>query len=142
MFVLIVGSVDMTAYPITKHCYFERRCFIYRLFLLFISTSSFLLFLYTASWKCNRYYLHASMPVKIFCFTLCSILSTRRRNIRLFYIVTMLFYELHTFVPLTQKHFESFKQIDKSESDLKGNPKTLLIWYNSTKPLNDYYCYL
>ena len=39
----------------------------------------------------------------------------------------MLFYKLHTFVPLTEKHFESFKEIDKSESDLKGNPKTLLI---------------
>ena len=47
---------------------------------LFISTFSFLLFLYTVSWRYKRDYLHASIDVF---FISCSILSTWWRNIRL-----------------------------------------------------------
>ena len=40
-------NVDMTTYPLTKYYYIiESVHFIYRLFILFISTFSFLLFLY------------------------------------------------------------------------------------------------
>ena len=50
LFVLIVGCVYMTTHPLTKYDHImERVCFIYRLFVLFISTSSFLMFLYTVS---------------------------------------------------------------------------------------------
>ena len=61
LFVLTVGFVDMTTYPLTKYCYItERIYFIYKLFILFISTSlSLLLFLYTV-WRYNRDYFHAS----------------------------------------------------------------------------------
>ena len=61
LFVLTVGYIDMTAPPLTKYYYIiERAYFIYNLFILFISTLSFLMFLYTLSWKYNRDYLHAS----------------------------------------------------------------------------------
>ena len=44
--------VDMTTYPLTKYyCIVERVSFIYRLFILFISSFSFLLFLYTVPWR-------------------------------------------------------------------------------------------
>ena len=50
LFVLIVGCVYMTTHPLTKYDHImERVCFIYRLFVLFISASSFLMFLYTVS---------------------------------------------------------------------------------------------
>ena len=42
LFVLAVGYVDMTTYPLTKYYYIiERVYFIYRLFILFISIFSF-----------------------------------------------------------------------------------------------------
>ena len=41
----------------------ERVYFIYRLLLVFIITFSFLLFLYTVSWRYNRDYLHASIDI-------------------------------------------------------------------------------
>ena len=64
LYVLTVGYVDMTTYPVTKYfCIIERVYFIYRLFMLFISTLSFLLFLYTVSWKYMRDYLHASINI-------------------------------------------------------------------------------
>ena len=64
LFVLTVGYVDMTTYPLTKYYYIiERVYFIYRLFILFISTFSFLLFLYTVSWRYKRDYLHASIDI-------------------------------------------------------------------------------
>ena len=45
LLVLTVGYVDMTTYTPTKYYYIiERVCFIYSLFILFISTLSFLLF--------------------------------------------------------------------------------------------------
>ena len=49
---------------------------------LFISTLSFLLFLYIVPWRNKGHYLHASYT---YCFILCSILLTPRWNIRLFY---------------------------------------------------------
>ena len=52
LFVLAVGYVDVKTYPLTKYSYIiERLYFIYRLFKLFNSTFSFLLFLYTVSWR-------------------------------------------------------------------------------------------
>ena len=58
--VLIVGYVDIKTYPLTKYYYIiERLSFIYRLFVIFISTFSFLLFLYTV----KRDYLHASIDI-------------------------------------------------------------------------------
>ena len=78
LFVLTVGYVDMTTYPLTKYYYvIEGVYFIYTLFKSFISTLPFLLFLYTALWRYKRYYLHASIDV---CFILCSILLTQWRN--------------------------------------------------------------
>ena len=60
-FVLNIGYVDMTTYAPIKYYYTnERVCFIYRLFALFISTMSFLLLLYTASWKYKSNYLRAN----------------------------------------------------------------------------------
>ena len=45
LFVLTVGYVDKTTYPLTKYYYIiERVYFIYRLFILFITTFSFLMF--------------------------------------------------------------------------------------------------
>ena len=62
LFVFTVGYVDMTTYPVTKYYYIiERVYFIYRLFILFIVTLSFLLLLYIVSWRCMREYLHASI---------------------------------------------------------------------------------
>ena len=64
LFVLTVGYVDMTTYPLTKYYYIiERVDFIYRLFILCITTFSFLLFLYTVSWAYKRDYLHASIDI-------------------------------------------------------------------------------
>ena len=54
----------MTTYLLTKYYYIiERVYFFYRLFILFIITFSFLLFLYTVSWEYKRDYLHASIDI-------------------------------------------------------------------------------
>ena len=77
------GYGDMTTYPLTKYYYItETVYFICKLFILFIITFSFLLFLYTVSWRYKRDYLHASIDIF---FILCSLLLTWWRNIRLFY---------------------------------------------------------
>ena len=88
LFVLTVGNVDMTTYPLTKYYYIiEKVYFIYRLFVLFISTFQFLLFLYTASWRYKRDHPHASIYIYIYILfnIMFWILLTRWRNIRLFY---------------------------------------------------------
>ena len=90
LFVATVGYIDVTTYSLTNHHYIiEKIYFIYRLLILFISTLSFLLFLYTVLWRYKRYYLHASIDVF---FILCSILLTqwRNRNIRFFYTTFVL----------------------------------------------------
>ena len=75
-------------YPLTKYYYItERVYFTYSLFILFISTFSFLLFLYTVSWRYKRDYLYASIDIL---FKLCSILLTWWRIIRFFYTVFVL----------------------------------------------------
>ena len=52
LLVLTVGYVDIKTHPLTKYYYIiERLYFICRLFILFISTISFLLFLCTVSWR-------------------------------------------------------------------------------------------
>ena len=62
LFVLNVGYVDKTTYPLTKYYYIiERACLIYRLFIIFITTFSFLLFLYAVSWRAKIDYPHASI---------------------------------------------------------------------------------
>ena len=54
-------------YTLKKYYYIiERVYFIYRLLILFISTFSFLLLLYTVSWKYKRDYLHASIDILIY----------------------------------------------------------------------------
>ena len=56
--------------------------------ILFISTFSFLLFLYTASWRYKRDYLHASINIVLFImFYYC---SHDKKNIRLFYTTFLL----------------------------------------------------
>ena len=61
LFVLTVGYVDMTTYPLTKYYYIiERVYFIYELFILFVSTLSFLLFLN------KRDYLHTSIDILLY----------------------------------------------------------------------------
>ena len=57
----------MTTYPLRK-CYYiiESVYFIYRLFILFISTLSSLLFLYTVSWRYKRDYLHANIDILLY----------------------------------------------------------------------------
>ena len=48
----------MTPYALTKYYYIvERVHLIYRLFILFISAFSFLLFVYTVSWRHKSDYL-------------------------------------------------------------------------------------
>ena len=75
LFVLTVGYLDMTTYPITKYYYIiERVYFIYRLLVLFMSTLSFLLFLYTVSGSYKKDYLHASVDIL---FYISSILLTQ-----------------------------------------------------------------
>ena len=79
-------------YPLTKYYYIiERVYFIYNLFMLFICTFSFLLFLYTVSWRYKRDYVHVSRDIL---FKLCTILLIWWRNIRLFYT---------SFLPTIQK---------------------------------------
>ena len=64
LFVLTIGYIDITTYPLTKYYYnIERVYFSDRLFLFFISIFSFLLFLCTASERYERDYLHASIDV-------------------------------------------------------------------------------
>ena len=67
LFVLILGYVRryQNIYPPAKYCYIiERVYFIYGLLrVLFISKLSFLLFLYTVSWRNMRDYLHASIDI-------------------------------------------------------------------------------
>ena len=61
LFVLIIGYVVMKTYTLTKYYYIIARVyFIYRLLILFITTFSFLMFLYTLSCRQKRDYLHAS----------------------------------------------------------------------------------
>ena len=61
LFALTVGYVDITTYPLTKYYYIiERVYFIYELFILFVSTLSFLLFLY------KRDYLHTSIDILLY----------------------------------------------------------------------------
>ena len=87
LFVLTVGYVYMTTYPLTKYDYImERVCFIYRLFILFISTLSSVLFLYKVSWRYKRDYLHASIDILF----LSSMLLTLWKNIRHFYTMSVL----------------------------------------------------
>ena len=52
LFVLAGRYVDMTTNPLKEYyCTIERVYFIYKLFILFISTFSFLLFLCGVSWR-------------------------------------------------------------------------------------------
>ena len=63
LFVLTVGYVDVNTYPLTKYYYIMERVYLIRLFILFITTFSFLLFLYTVSWRRKRNYFHASIDL-------------------------------------------------------------------------------
>ena len=52
LFVWTVGYVNIKSYPLTDYFYiFERANFIYKLFILFVSTFSLFLFLCTVSWR-------------------------------------------------------------------------------------------
>ena len=63
-FILSFSYVDMTTYPATKYYFIiERLYVIYRLLVLIISTFSFLLFLYTISWRYKTDYLHGSIDI-------------------------------------------------------------------------------
>ena len=87
MFVLIVGYLDITIYPLTKYYYIiERVYFIYRLFILLISTLSFLLFLYTVSRRYKRDYLHASIDILF--YIMFYIINTMKKQSLLYRIRT------------------------------------------------------
>ena len=86
LFALIVGYVDIKTYQLTKYYYIiERVYFIYRLFILFISTFSFLLFLYTVSWRYKRDYLHASIDILF--YIMFFIINTKKKCWTLLYHV-------------------------------------------------------
>ena len=88
LFVATVGYVDMTTYPLTKYYHrdispwnyytIESVYFIYRLFILFISTLSLLLILYTVSWRYKRDYLHTGIDV-LFYVMFCIINTMKKR---------------------------------------------------------------
>ena len=81
---LIVGYVDMITYPLTKYYYIiERVYFNYRLFILFISTFSFLSFFYTLSWGYKKDYLNPSIGILF--YIMFYIINTMKLNIRQFY---------------------------------------------------------
>ena len=76
LFVLTVGYVVMTTYLLTKYYYVIKRAyFIYKffIFLIFITTFSFLLFLYAVSWSYKRDYLHVSIDILLYIisYTIC-----------------------------------------------------------------------
>ena len=82
-FILSVSYVDMTTYPATKYYFIiERLYVIYRLLVLIISTFSFLLFLYTISWRYKRDYLHARIDI-LLCIILY-IINTMKKHYKLF----------------------------------------------------------
>ena len=91
LFVLTVGYINMTTTPLRKYCYIIKGAyFIYRLFILFISTLSLFMFFYTVSWRCNRDYLHASLDV-LFYIKFCVINSTKKHEtLRLLYTIFVL----------------------------------------------------
>ena len=79
LLMLIVVYVDMTTYPLTKYYYIiERVYFIYQLFILFISIFSFLLFLFTESWRYKRDYLHTNIDILI--YILLHIMNTTKKH--------------------------------------------------------------
>ena len=79
LFVLTVGYLDMTTYPLTKCQYIvERVPFIYGLFTLFLQ------FLYAVSWRYKRDYLHASIDIL---FYVMFYIINRTKNQILFYHV-------------------------------------------------------
>ena len=84
LFVLNVSYIGMTIYLVIKYYYIiERGYFIYRLIILFISTLSFLLFLYTVSQRYMRDYLHAIINIWFYI---------------MFYIINTM-KNLHSFIP-------------------------------------------
>ena len=89
MLVLIVGCVYMITYPLIKYYYIIKRVyFIYKFFLLFISTFSFLLFFI----QHHRSIRHiTSIPICTYRFILSSILLTPMKlNIRQLYTIFVL----------------------------------------------------
>ena len=138
MFVLTVGYVDMTTYPLTKYYHrdispwnyytVESVYFIYRLFILFISTLSLLLILYTVSWKYKRDYLHAGIDI-LFYVMFCIINTMKKRWHFLlqifFFFRKKSFYAKQRFYPekkpLMRKTFFQKKRISvKSISHLRN----------------------
>ena len=85
MFVLAVGYVDMTTYPLTKYYYIiERVYFIYRLFILFICILSFLMFLYTVLWRYKRDYLHTG--IEFLFYIMLYVISTMKKQTLLYHV--------------------------------------------------------
>ena len=79
LLMLIVVYVDMNTYPLTKYYYIiERVYFIYQLFILFIIIFSFLLFLFTESWRYKRDYLHTNIDILI--YILLHIMNTTKKH--------------------------------------------------------------
>ena len=71
----------------------ERVYFIYRLLLVFIITFSFLLFLYTVSWRYKRDYLHVSIDILFYI---------------VFYIINMI--KKHFFMPPSYIQYKKVKK--------------------------------
>ena len=86
LFVLTIGYVDVTTYLPTNYYYIiERVYFVYRFFVLFIRTLSFLLLLYAASWRYKRDYLHASIDILF--YIMFYIINTMKKHKTLLYHV-------------------------------------------------------
>ena len=124
LFVLTVVYVDMTTYPVTKYYYIiERVYFIYRLLVLFMSTLSFLLFLYTVSGSYKKDYLHASIDIL---FYISSILLTQWKNIRLFYTTfTLTIQKRSRFEPSLPSPLIVATPLDKSSNKEIASPSPL-----------------
>ena len=73
LFVLTVGYVDVTTFSLTKCYYIIEKVHLIAI-TLFISTFSFLLFLYIVSWRHKRDYLHASIDILF--YTISCIINT------------------------------------------------------------------
>ena len=119
LFALTVCYGDINTYLPKKYYYIiERVYFIYRLFVLFISTLSSLLLLYKASWRYIREYLHVSTDILFY---------------SMFYIINMMEKQTlyTTFVLTLQKRyrFELRHRYPKSDTQTKATSANILTLF-------------
>ena len=78
--------LDVTTHPLTKVLLYYWKSIFYSLFILFISALSFLLFLYIASWRYKRDYLHASIDILF--YIMVYTINTIKKQTLLYYFLT------------------------------------------------------